>query len=210
MGAQRDDLELLNAWRGGDVGAGDELLTRHYPAVYRFFANKINNGLEDLVQGAFARCVEGVASVQLRGAFKPYLFGICRHVLLDEYRARRGGKHDVDSARESIADLGAGATTILAKKRQELILLEALRALPLDQQILVELYYWENLSGRELGEFLGVPENTARSRVRLARERLAKTIIEFAKGGEASIAAAVEDGALETWAASIREQIDNR
>ena len=85
---QRDDLELLKAWRAGDPGAGNELLTRHYPSVYRFFANKVNNGLEDLVQSVFARCVEGVATVELRGAFKPYLFGICKYVLLDEYRAR--------------------------------------------------------------------------------------------------------------------------
>ena len=205
---QRDDLELLKAWRAGDPGAGNELLTRHYPSVYRFFANKVNNGLEDLVQSVFARCVEGVATVELRGAFKPYLFGICKYVLLDEYRARHAPGGELDSARDSIADLGAGMTTIIARKRQLLLLLEALRSLPIDQQIIVELFYFEELSGRELGEFLGVAENTARSRVRLARERLAKNIVKRAQGGEVSMEEAIEEGALERWAALIRKLID--
>ena len=34
---------------------------------------------------------------------------------------------------------------------------------------MLELYYWEALTGGEIGELLGVPEDTARSRLRRAR-----------------------------------------
>jgi RNA polymerase sigma-70 factor (ECF subfamily) len=51
-----------------------------------------------------------------------------------------------------------------------------LRRLPIDHQILVELFYWEDLSAREMGEVLGAPEGTIRTRLRKARALLAEHI----------------------------------
>ncbi len=171
MPDEAHDRRLLQQWRSGDVQAGDELLSRHYPSVLRFFANKIDAGVEDLVQAAFTRCLEAAGRLTQDTCFRAYLFGICRHILFDTYRQKRGAPQAIDSEHLSVASLGAGPSTIITNRQQERLLLEALRSLPLDSQILLELYYWENISGRELGEFLDVPENTARSRVRKARER---------------------------------------
>ena len=40
--AMSTDFELLDAWRGGDRVAGNELFERYFDAVFRFFRNKVS------------------------------------------------------------------------------------------------------------------------------------------------------------------------
>ena len=44
------DVELLEAWRGGDPAAAEALLERHFATLCRFFRNKVDAGVEDLIQ----------------------------------------------------------------------------------------------------------------------------------------------------------------
>lgn len=50
MTAETTDVELLEAWRGGDRRAGEQLFERHFDAVSRFFRNKLEFGVDDLIQ----------------------------------------------------------------------------------------------------------------------------------------------------------------
>jgi RNA polymerase sigma factor (sigma-70 family) len=101
-----------------------------------------------------------------------------------------------------VADLGAGPGTIAAAKAEQKLLLQALRRIPVDFQIAVELYYWEGLSTRELAEVLDVPEGTVRSRLARAREHLAKQMHDLAQSpalAESTI------GDFERWARSLKD-----
>jgi RNA polymerase sigma-70 factor (ECF subfamily) len=49
---------------------------------------------------------------------------------------------------------------------------EALRRLPVELQVVVELHYWEEQSTAEMAEVLEVPQGTVKSRLRRAREQL--------------------------------------
>ena len=84
---------------------------------------------------------------------------------------------------------------------EQRLLLEGLRHLSLGDQTLLELYYWERLSGPELAAFLGVPENTARTRVRRARLRLEAELVALATTPE-RLKTTVDN--LDRWAESIR------
>jgi RNA polymerase sigma factor (sigma-70 family) len=160
-----DDVELLERWRAGDQRAGSTLFDRHVTPLIRFFRNKVSAGIEDLVQDTLLACVQGRDRIREDGTFRAYMFGTARHILYAhiEKHARR---RIVNVEDESIADLVPGVSTAYAKHEQERRLLEALQKLPLAYQLTLELYFWEGLSGPELAVALGVPEPTARSRVR--------------------------------------------
>lgn len=172
--AVSSDDELLLAWRGGDQRAGSELFKRHYTAIRRFFANKVDDNLEDLVQRTFEACVAGQDRFEGRGSISAYLRGTARHLLYQYWEARRVRGASVPIEDVSLHDLGAGPSSLLARNQAERRLLEALRHVPMRDQEILELYYWEELTGVELAEQLGVPEQTARSRLRRARINLAK------------------------------------
>ena len=46
------DYDLLDRWRGGDEAAGQELFARHFDSVYRFFFNKAEDAVDDLIPRA--------------------------------------------------------------------------------------------------------------------------------------------------------------
>ncbi|MEM6292630.1 MAG: sigma-70 family RNA polymerase sigma factor [Myxococcota bacterium] len=200
--ASASDIELLELWRGGQLSAGDALFNRHFAAVHRFFRNKVHEeSLEDLVQQTFMACVEGRERFRSDSTFRTYLFGVAHNLLREHYRKRK--KADVlDFAETSVQDAGMGPTTLVGRRQEQRILLEALRRIPIDAQIVLELYYWEELSASQTAAVLGIPEGTVRGRVRKAKELLKKKLTVLARA-PADLESTVQD--LEGWAASLRE-----
>ena len=88
---EASDTELLDAWRNGDDKAGNQLVRRHFDALFRFFRSRIDDHVADLVQQTFLGCVESRERIPPEG-FRPYLFGIARKKLLMHLRGshRRG------------------------------------------------------------------------------------------------------------------------
>ncbi|MCB9568971.1 MAG: sigma-70 family RNA polymerase sigma factor [Myxococcales bacterium] len=195
------DEELLEAWRSGDRAAGNTLFSRYFSAVFRFFRNKADRGVEDLVQRTFMACVEGRDRLRADASFRSYLFGAAHHILRGHYRRERALAREEDADELSIVDMGASPSSLLAVRDEERLLLEGLRHLKLGDQTLLELYYWERLSGGEIAAFLGVPENTARTRVRRARVRLEETLARLDAASE-RLRSTIDN--LDRWAASIR------
>jgi RNA polymerase sigma-70 factor (ECF subfamily) len=174
----KSDLELLDAWRSGDRDAGDELLARYFDPVCRFFRGKIGDDVEDLIQRTFLDCVE--SRDRVHDSFRAYLFATARNRLFDHLRVRHRVPEHVDLSLQSVADLGTSPPSKLARTEAEQLLVRALRELPLDQQIALELAYWEDLSGREIANVLGIAENTVRSRMSRARDALRARVEELA------------------------------
>jgi RNA polymerase sigma-70 factor (ECF subfamily) len=197
------DLELLEAWSGGDAKAGNELFNRHFDSICRFFANKASEDIEDLIQKTFLACVEGRDRFRGDASFRGYLFGVARNVLRRYYRDKRYGKIRYHELESSVHDLSPGPSMLIADKREQTLLLHALRQLPIDSQITLELYYWENLSGRELGDVLGIPEGTVRGRIRKAKKLLEERLAELSES-PALLQSTMAN--LEGWAKGLREQ----
>src|SRR5262247_3944620 len=129
-----DDVLLLAAWRAGDRGAGERLLGRYFDAVARFFRSKLGDDVEDLIQATFADCV--AANQQVRGpSFRAYLFTIARNRLFDHLRTAFRRPQGIDLDAISIADLGTSPSGKLARREEYRQLLDALRHLPVEQQV---------------------------------------------------------------------------
>lgn len=196
-----DDRALVLAWKAGDRTAGTTLIRRHLPSLHRFFCNKVDAqpDVEELVQRTFTACAEGIDHFRTDASFRTWMFAIARNMLGLWIRARR--REEVDLSKASLVDLGAGPSTAVAKAREQKLLLQALRRIPLESQTLLELYYWEELSAAKLGEVFGVPEGTIRGRIRAAKLDLRAALDTLARAGE-DVESTV--ARLEDWARSLR------
>ncbi|MBX7082336.1 MAG: sigma-70 family RNA polymerase sigma factor [Nannocystaceae bacterium] len=199
-----DDAALLSAWREGDATAGKTLVARHFPAIYRFFANKLGGDVDDLVQQTFLACVEGRDRVRDDAGFRAYLFGVARNRLMRHFRDR-GGRGEPERTVDALPAATVSVAEQMAKRREQKLLLQALRRLPLDLQIAVELAYWENLSDREVAAILELPLGTFKSRLRKARMLLAEAMAELA--GQGALLESTTLG-LDRWVASIRAELE--
>ncbi|MBL4686234.1 MAG: RNA polymerase sigma factor [Nannocystaceae bacterium] len=193
----------LEAWRGGDLSAGNSLFETHYRAVYRFFRGRVSGEVDDLVQSTFARCAASKEKLTEDGTFRSYVFAVARNVLREHYRATRREGLVVELGSMSVADLGVTPTGILAKRDEERLLLEALRTIPLDHQIAIELSYWEGLTAKELARVLDVPVGTAKTRLRTARKALEARLAQLAASPEMLESTL---GDLQRWSSGLRDQ----
>ena len=180
------DADLLHAWRQGDPDAGRVLFSRHFAGVHRFFANKASHGVDDLVQETFLACVQGKDRLREGGTFRGFIYSVARRRLYRKWRNESHGAGAIDFGLTSIADLLPSPSTLLRARESQKVVLEALRQLPVEMQVALELYYWEGLRAAELATALDVPEGTVRSRLRRGRERL-HALIAVEEGDAASI-----------------------
>jgi RNA polymerase sigma-70 factor (ECF subfamily) len=165
------DAELLDRWRLGDARAGEQLTARHFMTVRAYFVNKAPTEYEDLVQETFLRVSGKLENYRGTSSFRSFLLGIARMILLEFLRAKQRAQR-FDPLEHSVADVEGGRmSSELARSESHRLLLAALRELPLAEQELLELYYWQRLTAREIGELQAAPESTVRSRVRVALDR---------------------------------------
>jgi RNA polymerase sigma factor (sigma-70 family) len=199
------DAELLDGWAAGDERAGQALLERHYVGVFRFFRAKVNAEIEDLVQQTFVGLLESRGNWRGDSSFRSYLYGIARNVLRHHFRRRRRKEDRIDFGTHSVIDLGASPSAFMAEKGERRLLLEALRRLAVDDQIVIELYHWEGLSGPELAVVLELTEPAVRSRLHRAKTRLAAALHEIARS-EGMLQSTLTG--LDDWAVRVRELLE--
>jgi RNA polymerase sigma factor (sigma-70 family) len=164
------DDELLARWRAGERDAGQALFARHFSSIYRFFSSKCDDP-DELVQATFFACVRARDQFRQQSSFRTYLFAIARNELQRHLRDLVRDR-PLDLEVSSIADLVTTPVTRLARDAEHAQLLEALRRLPVAQQTLLELHYWEELDAEALGEVFGVSGPAIRVRLHRARHAL--------------------------------------
>ena len=207
--AVRGDFELLEAWRDGDEAAGRELFARYFDAVYRFFRNKIDEGAEDLVQQTFMGLVQGKDKFRGDASFRTYVFMIARKRLYTFLRDRDRARDPLEFHSTSVADLGlVSPSRAVAVRQEQQLLLQALRRLPLEMQVALELFYWEEMSVSEIADVLETPVGTVKSRLQRARVRLDEIIVHLSESDEALLKSTMDN--FEMWAKDLQAQMGPR
>lgn len=181
---------MLEAWRAGDAVAGNRLVRRHFSSVFRFFRTKLSDGVEDLTQQTFLGLVEARERFRGTGTFKAFLFGIARRQLLLLLRKKGRASNVFSPAEASLSQVAGdsllGPARAVAQREEQRLLLTALRELPIDFQIVVELHYWEGMSVNDIAEVIEVAPGTVKSRLSRARRNLERRIAELTEHGGAS------------------------
>lgn len=192
------DLALLDAWRAGDAAAGQELFRRHFAGACRFFYNKVDDGVEDLIQQTFLACVESRDRFRGDASFFTFLIGVAKNILRVHYRKKRRDER-VDFGTMSVCDFSPSPSRVAADRADQQRLIDSLRLIPLDFQIALELHYWEEMSATQIAAALEIPVGTAKSRLRRGRELLR---VELGKvSPETSLP---DDDSLDATARSVR------
>ncbi|MGH1341055.1 MAG: RNA polymerase sigma factor [Nannocystales bacterium] len=184
---QEDDRTLLGQWRAGNADAGNALFRRHFASVRRFFRNKVSpDDVEDLIQRTFVGCVESQERFREDASFRTFLFAIARNQLFKFFRSRTSQRNllDEDLGVSSVAAMGMTPSSIVAARQEHELLLLALQQVSVDEQTLLELFYWEALSGPEIAVVLQITAGAVRVRLHRARGKLQEAIERLMAPGQ--------------------------
>lgn len=172
------DSDLLNAWTQGDAAAFEELARRHYVSIRRFFDLRLPASADDLTQQTFLGALEAASRFRGDASFRTFLFAIAHKQLLRRLRERPVGVE-----RFGVDETPTSLSMVAVRQQEHQFLLMALAQLPLELQLVTELYYWENLKTAEIGEVLTLNPSTVAGRLARARELLGETITQMTRPG---------------------------
>lgn len=180
------DLQLLEAWAAGDPAAGRALVRRHYDSVFLFFHARLDpEASADLVQSTFETLFTRSGEFRGESSVRTFIYGIARWKLLDHLR-RPSGREDLYAFDADFVHVASARSlgSMLDARRQESLLVQAMRSLPLDDQLVLELKDYEGLTAREMAQIFDVPPGTIATRIRKARMRLGDAVRERASSPE--------------------------
>jgi RNA polymerase sigma-70 factor (ECF subfamily) len=171
-----DDRELLVRVQGGDTGAFDALVQRYLPRA-RALARRLMqdpDDADDLVQDAFLRALDRIATFDVERAFGPWFTRLLVNTGIDQRRkqsVRRTESHDPETfAGKSSPHRDAEQ----AELRQSLD--KALQELPDRQRLIVSLFEIDGHSTEEVASMLSVSKVTVRWHLHQARRTLREAL----------------------------------
>ena len=196
------DVELITALRDGDATATERLFERYYAKVLNFCRSKVPSAAHDVTQQSFVTCFQKLDSLRDPAAFRGFLFAIvCNQIRMHCRKSmREGARFDFESV--SSMDLDPTPSQIASKKSEHRLLLEGLRRIPLEYQMALELFYWEDMRAADIAEALAIPLGTAKTRIRRGRQLLEDAITNLDAPGNV-LQSTITD--LEKWARGLHE-----
>lgn len=158
--------------------AGAELVARHDAALRRYYRRRLGAAqYEDEAQRTWLAMIHGLDRFRGGSTVRTYLYAIAgNHVREARRRDRKRSLHDEPSV--SLEDPRPSVVTMLARLQDEQRLRQAMQRLSPEHARLLELYYYERCPARLLGQRLGIPEETVRSRLRRAKLQLRAALEE--------------------------------
>lgn len=173
--AQSSDAQLLELVRVGNQQAMSEIFDRYGRMVYSVALRVLGDPghAEDVMQEVlFKVWREPHAFLEGRGSMPAWLAVMARNRAIDALRRRK--------PTDTMDDVVLVAKTNLATDFEHHSLIEkvrlVLKALPLEQQMPMELAYFEGLSHSEIAARTGDPLGTVKTRIRTALTTLRKAM----------------------------------
>jgi RNA polymerase sigma-70 factor (ECF subfamily) len=186
------DEDLMVLYQKGEVRAFEVLLSRHRKPVYNFILRFVGDRetAEDLLQEAFMRVIKGAEAYKRQAKFTTWLYTIARNLCVDQTRRRKHRKHasldaPMDASEESgtLMDVIPGNEMASDRKSVNKQLHEtmqrAIEGLSEEQREVFLMREFLDMPFKQIADVVGVPENTVKSRMRYALEKLRLELDEY-------------------------------
>lgn len=186
------DETLMLRYQQGDRAAFTQLVKRHQTALFNFALRQVRvpQVAEDVVQETFVRVVHNAPDFKHEARFTTWVYTITRNLCIDHLRKRALRKHpSLDESRgedgdgptlgEQTADPRASVEREATGTELQERIARAVDTLPDEQREVFLMREIANLPFKEIATITNVPENTVKSRMRYALERLQEALAEY-------------------------------
>lgn len=197
MAAVRGDASdevLMVRYQRGDRDAFALLVRRYNKQVYNFVLRQLRSPAlaEDVTQDVFMRLVQNAAEFKHEARFSTWLYAIARNLCIDQLRRLQHRRHPSldqpvgpDSDSRTLGDSVAAqhpstsAERSAASSEMQASIVRAVDALPEEQREVFLLREIADLPFKDIADITGASENTVKSRMRYALDRLKQALSEF-------------------------------
>ncbi len=176
---QEEQSILLAAQK--DPSRFGTLYERYAPRVYAYCLNRVNHpqDAEDLTSQIFVRALTSLPLYR-GGLVGAWVFGIANHVILDHIRAKTAhASFDIGS----VPDDSEHLLDQVLRNDEQVVLHRIISTLPADQQQMLALRLFAELSAEEVGAVVGKSAGAVRVAVHRILNYVAETYHQLEKEG---------------------------
>ena len=177
---QQSDAQLIQRILQGDQEAFSPLIKKYQKGVHALAWRKIGDFhiAQEITQDTFLKAYEKLRTLKNPNAFAGWLYVIVANLCLDWLRKNRIPMESLDTADSSEVDKVSYSQYVSEKQEEEAdetrreVVKELLKKLPESERTVMTLHYLGEMTIKAISEFLGVSQNTVKSRLSRARNRL--------------------------------------
>jgi len=180
------DENLMLQYQQGDQFAFETLYRKYKDVLYRYFLKHCSDRQqsEELYQEVWIKLINSAARYKPKAKFRTYLFTIAHNTLVDFYRKAKPSQvvefEDAEMTEDFSSNPGNLALpedefTLKQKTKQ---FLSTLDELPADQKEAALLHFEQDMSVKEIAEVTKVKTETAKSRLRYAKNKLKTALLQ--------------------------------
>ena len=116
-GIEPSDVELVRAYRNGDIHAFEELHRRYVASIYRLVRRKLGDALlaEDIAQETFMKALRMMDRVDDSFNFGGWVHTVARNLCFDELRRRQRDLRADDGVEDDEGELLANLPSTIAR-----------------------------------------------------------------------------------------------
>ncbi len=178
----QNDAELIQRTLEGDQDAFGSLVKKYQKGVHALAWRKIGDFhvAQEITQDAFLKAYQKLSTLKNRNAFSGWVYVIVARMSKDWLRKNRLPMDPLDTTDVSEVDHVSYSRYTAEKQAAEAdetrreIVKELLKKLPESERTVITLHYLGEMTVKAVAEFLGVSQNTVKSRLNRARNRLRK------------------------------------
>ncbi len=186
------DEDLLARFCNGESRCFEDLVRRYQTPLFNFILRSVRHRAvaEEVLQDAWLRIVQGAAGFQQTAKFSTWAYTVARNLCIDHARKAAlrnhpsldqpaGKSDDGVSLGELLKDPRAVVDRDAISRQLQIRLAGAIDALPEDQREVFVLREYAGVPFKDIGDIVGAPENTVKSRMRYALERLQEALADY-------------------------------
>lgn len=182
-----EEVELVERMTAGDMDAFDQLMKLYQPRALRvaYLISASYADSEDIVQETFVACYMNRHELRNPEAFKSWFY---RTLSRNAWRVCRKQKREQPSEMVESEEREAPMELLkeVVQKEEEEQIYRAICSLPIKHRTVVVLYYYNQMSIKEIARAIGCLEGTVKSRLHHAKKKLREILEqEEGKGGNA-------------------------
>ena len=177
-----DDVVLIQRILAGDENAFATLIEKYQQQVHTHALRKVGDfqTAEDITQETFLQVHQKLATLNDPAKFSGWLHAIVNHLCIAWYRENRLQTEALQEIYISEVETEAYSRYVATEhakttaEAQRDLVKRLLTKLKEGDREIITLHYFEDMTSSEIGTYLGVSENTVKSRLHRARQRLKK------------------------------------
>ena len=177
-----DDVKLIQRTLVGDEDAFANLVKKYQKQIHTYAWRKTKDFhiAEDITQETFLQVSQKLETLQDPTQFKRWLYQIANRLCIAWFRKNQlqvGSLEETDITgieTEAYSRFVAAEYAKTTAEVQRVLVEQLLAKLKRNDRTVITLHYFEDMTSSEISEFLGISENTIKSRLRRARQRLKK------------------------------------